>query len=101
MAVQAYCQRYQRGVDELEPQVALDDVIDTMIVGPGFLDNKLQNAFSHYTTCETQHTDGQQVDVYAVNGMKVSTVTINNGRIDLSHLPKGVYIVEGKKVVKD
>ena len=45
-------------------------------------------------------TDGQLVDVYAIDGVKVSTVTIKNGTIDLSCLSKGVYIVEGKKVVK-
>lgn len=45
-------------------------------------------------------TDGQQVDVYAIDGVKVSTTTINNGIVNLDNLPKGVYIVEGKKVVK-
>ena len=45
-------------------------------------------------------TDGQQVDVYTVDGMKVATATVNGGKVDLGRLPKGVYIVEGKKIVK-
>ena len=45
-------------------------------------------------------TDGQQVDVYTVDGLKVATVTVNGGKVDLGRLPKGVYIVEGKKIVK-
>ncbi len=45
-------------------------------------------------------TDGQQVDVYTVDGLKVATATVNGGKVDLGRLPKGVYIVEGKKIVK-
>ena len=45
-------------------------------------------------------TDGQFVDVFAIDGVKVSTATINKGIVNLDNLPKGVYIVEGKKVVK-
>ena len=45
-------------------------------------------------------TDGQQVDVYTVDGLKVATATVNGGKVDLDRLPKGVYIVEGKKIVK-
>ena len=45
-------------------------------------------------------TDGQQVDVYTIDGMKVTTVTVNGGMVDLGRLPKGVYIVEGKKIVR-
>ncbi len=45
-------------------------------------------------------TDEQLVNVYAIDGVKVSTATINNGIVNLDNLPKGVYIVEGKKVVK-
>ena len=45
-------------------------------------------------------TDGQQVDVYTVDGLKVATATVNGGKVELGRLPKGVYIVEGKKIVK-
>ncbi len=44
--------------------------------------------------------DGQLVDVYNVDGMKVATVVVNGGKADLSGLPKGVFIVEGKKIVR-
>jgi hypothetical protein len=40
------------------------------------------------------------VDVFSINGMKVATVTMSEGIADLSRLPKGIYIVEGKKIVK-
>jgi len=44
--------------------------------------------------------DGQMVDVYAIDGVKVATVRVNGGKVDLSRLPKGIYIVEGKKIVR-
>ena len=40
------------------------------------------------------------VDVFSINGVKVATVNMNNGKADLSRLPKGIYIVEGTKIVK-
>lgn len=45
-------------------------------------------------------TDGQQVDVFTIGGVKVATATVSGGRIDLGRLPKGVYVVEGKKIVR-
>ena len=45
-------------------------------------------------------TDGQQVDVFTIDGIKVATATVSGGRIDLGRLPKGVYVVEGKKIVR-
>lgn len=44
--------------------------------------------------------DGQMVDVYAVDGAKVAAVSVHGGKADLSRLPKGIYIVEGKKIVR-
>lgn len=40
------------------------------------------------------------VDVFNVGGMKVGTAVIRNGQVDLQNLPKGIYIVNGKKVIK-
>ncbi len=40
------------------------------------------------------------VDVFSVNGVKVATVSMNDGKADLSRLPQGIYIVEGTKIVK-
>ena len=45
-------------------------------------------------------TDGQQVDVYTVDGLKGATATVNGGKVDLGRLPKGVYNDEGKNIVK-
>ncbi|MGM9705314.1 MAG: C10 family peptidase [Prevotella sp.] len=39
-------------------------------------------------------------DVYAINGVKVGTAIINGDRIVLPALPKGIYIVNGRKIVK-
>ena len=44
--------------------------------------------------------DGKMVDVYAIDGVKVATVSVNGGKVDLNRLPKGIYIVEGKKIVR-
>ena len=44
--------------------------------------------------------DGQQVDVFTIDGVKVATVTVSGGKVNLGQLPKGVYVVEGKKIVR-
>lgn len=38
--------------------------------------------------------------VYSLNGMKVGTVKVNHGKADINHLPSGVYIINGKKMMK-
>ncbi len=47
----------------------------------------------------TSLTDGEAT-VYSLNGMKVGTVKISHGRADIGHLPSGVYIINGKKLMK-
>ena len=42
----------------------------------------------------------KQVDVYNLNGVKVSSKKLQNGSIDMSDLPKGIYIVNGKKFIQ-
>jgi hypothetical protein len=42
----------------------------------------------------------KQVDVYNLNGVKVATKKLQNGSIDMSDLPKGIYIVNGKKFIQ-
>ncbi len=49
---------------------------------------------------EVTLTDGQWVDVHSADGVKVAAVAVRDGRVDLSRLPQGVYIVAGKKVVR-
>lgn len=44
-------------------------------------------------------TEGQ-ADIFTVSGMKIGTVKVVNGQADLTHLPKGIYIINGKKVVR-
>lgn len=39
-------------------------------------------------------------DVYAINGVKVGTAIVNGDRIVLPALPKGIYIVNGRKIVR-
>ena len=40
------------------------------------------------------------VDVYSVGGMKVGKAVVRNGKVDLQDLPKGIYVVNGKKIIK-
>ena len=44
-------------------------------------------------------TEGEAVDVYDLHGMKVRTIGVNDGSINLNGLPKGVYIIKGKKII--
>lgn len=44
-------------------------------------------------------SDGEAV-VYTLSGMNVGSVKVCNGRVDISHLPNGVYIINGKKLMK-
>lgn len=44
--------------------------------------------------------EGETVDVYNLNGVKVSTVRVTNGSISLDGLPKGIYIINGHKLIK-
>ena len=41
-----------------------------------------------------------EATVYSLSGMKVGTVKVNNGKADINHLPNGVYIINGKKMMK-
>ena len=73
---------------------------DRTITPPACLNIGTFDTTDGISTPRIAAAEGQQVDVYAIDGVKVSSVTINNGTIDLSNLPKGVYIVDGKKFVK-
>ena len=44
--------------------------------------------------------EGEMVDVYNLNGVKVATVRVNNGSINLDGLQKGIYIINGHKLIK-
>lgn len=44
--------------------------------------------------------EGEMVDVYNLNGVKVATVQVNNGGINLDGLQKGIYVVNGHKLIK-
>jgi len=41
--------------------------------------------------------EGAKVEIYSIVGIKVKTVTLNNGTIDVSDLNKGIYIVKVAK----
>ena len=42
----------------------------------------------------------KMVDVYNIGGMKVGKTVMRNGKVDLQNLPNGIYIVNGKKIIK-
>lgn len=44
-------------------------------------------------------TDGE-VDIYTISGIKIGTAKVVNGLVELTNLPKGIYIVNGKKVIR-
>jgi hypothetical protein len=44
-------------------------------------------------------TDGTLVNVFSIDGKQVGQVKVENGTINLKNLPKGVYIVKGKKII--
>lgn len=50
------------------------------------------------TTTESVNTN--KVDVYNLQGVKVATLPSANGIVNLNQLPKGIYMVNGKKVMK-
>ena len=43
--------------------------------------------------------ENETVDVYNLDGTLVRKVNVRNGSIDLNGLPKGVYVVKGKKII--
>ena len=45
-------------------------------------------------------TDTDHVDVFNLQGVKVASLSLNKGAIDIRQLPKGVYVVAGKKIIR-
>lgn len=43
---------------------------------------------------------GEEVCVYHLNGMKAGVAKIKGSKIMVDHLPKGIYVVNGKKLIK-
>lgn len=56
------------------------------------------NQATGITTTESAGTN--KVDVYNLQGVKVATLPSANGIVNLNQLPKGIYMVNGKKVMK-
>lgn len=56
------------------------------------------NQATGITTTESVNTN--KVDVYNLQGVKVATLPSANGIVNLNQLPKGIYMVNGKKVMK-
>ena len=44
--------------------------------------------------------EGETVDVYNINGMKVGKATVEGAKINIDDLPKGIYVIKGKKMIK-
>ncbi len=49
---------------------------------------------------ETDMLTEGEADVYSLEGVKVATVKVSQGKADISSLPRGIYIVNGKKMTK-
>lgn len=41
----------------------------------------------------------ETVDIHTLSGVKVRTVKVRNGNVDTEGLPKGIYLVRGKKII--
>ena len=44
-------------------------------------------------------TDGTVVSVFSIDGKQVGKMKVENGTINMKSLSKGVYIVNGKKII--
>ncbi|MBQ6208374.1 MAG: thiol protease/hemagglutinin PrtT [Prevotella sp.] len=42
---------------------------------------------------------GEQADIYNLQGVKVASSKLQDGMLDIESLPKGIYIVNGKKMI--
>ena len=63
MSIEANDQRNERCVDELEPEVAAYDVIDSTFRRSRHSDEILQDNFDKHTCSEPQCANGQQVGI--------------------------------------
>ena len=62
---------------------------------------KFRNDAENATSIQTAVTTNEdQVDVYNLQGVKVATLPFTKGNTNLYQLPKGVYIIGGKKVIR-
>ena len=41
----------------------------------------------------------ETVDIHSLSGVKVRTVKVRDGKVDTEGLPKGVYVVRGRKII--
>ncbi|MBQ2215793.1 MAG: C10 family peptidase [Prevotella sp.] len=49
---------------------------------------------------EVENMTNGKADVYTLNGTKIATVRVIQGSADLGCLPSGIYIINGKKIIK-
>jgi hypothetical protein len=61
---------------------------------------KFQSDDENTTGIMTSKSTVGDVEVYNLQGVKVATLQLHNGTIDLRQLPKGVYVVNGKKMIR-
>lgn len=49
---------------------------------------------------KVEATEATDAAVYHLNGTKVGRIAAVNGKLDLNQLPKGIYVINGKKIVR-
>jgi hypothetical protein len=59
----------------------------------------IENDVTGINNVTSDMTDGTLVNVFGIDGKQVGQVKVENGTINLKNLPKGVYIVKGKKII--
>ena len=70
------------------------DLVDVNELNIGTFEEETDGIFMPFAA------EGETVDVYDLRGMKVGRVEVVAGKIDIEGLPKGVYVIKGKKMVK-
>ena len=60
----------------------------------GVFEEETDGIFSPFTS------EGETVAIYNLNGVKVGETKVTGSKINVDHLPKGVYVINGKKFIK-
>ena len=72
----------------------MDKVEDYNELNIGVFEEETDGIFSPFTS------EGETVAIYNLNGVKVGETKVTGSKINVDHLPKGVYVINGKKFIK-
>ena len=90
---------FKRGNATIKPFQAYFKPKDTTSSMPAYIKIKFADEDDINGIMTPFAKDGETIDVYNVSGTKVGTAKVTNGNMTIDRLPKGVYIIKGKKVI--